>query len=184
MDLEHRLSTAHGNELDEDQNANTTTSSSSNHRPHSKSNQKAPGRSKSAPTKNRSKPNLSPSPQRISSPKAKSTEQIFFPQTNEREMMRITRQSKVTEKIRKAVMDTFEYKEDKLYVIYRISFAVLIELLLHLGNQKLDLRLWRHLPTQTIIRITCRVIRILLRVTHQRLADLAPQTAMIRGKRQ
>lgn len=31
------------------------------------------------------------------------------------EMMEITRQTGVTEKIRKAVMNTYEYKEDKLY---------------------------------------------------------------------
>jgi hypothetical protein len=37
-----------------------------------------------------------------------------IPRPNEREMMEITRKEDVTEKIRRAVMETFEYKEDKL----------------------------------------------------------------------
>jgi CRP-like cAMP-binding protein len=39
---------------------------------------------------------------------------IGSPKPNEKEMMEITRQADVTEKIRKAVMETYEYKEDKL----------------------------------------------------------------------
>ena len=39
-----------------------------------------------------------------------------MPKPNEREMMEITRQDNVSEKIRQAVMDTFQYKEDKLWV--------------------------------------------------------------------
>ncbi len=53
---------------------------------------------------------ISPSAGRLTNGKLS----VLVPRLNEKEMMEITRQEDVTEKIRKAVMKTSEFKEDKL----------------------------------------------------------------------